>query len=209
MRKLLSALAILSLTAFFCVGLIRLDPFRMLCDSMDRFFGAPPKWTQVTNLYRNPKTQEITYGDDPTDSLGKLKEYWRASSGSGRIVFIGNSQMHAINLAPGEPPATSPEKTYFDLVADDMWRTEPGELLYRLSSSGMSYPEVVWELNYMLDDPDLRPTVVLLQMNYQVLLDRRHSRQSGCRCCPAPPFGNGSTPWLQAAARMLPLIETH
>ena len=75
--------------------------------------------------------------------------------------------MHSISLAPGELPGTGPEKTYVDLVMDEVRRTEPNELLYRLSSSGMSYPEVLWELDYMLDDPDLRPEMVLLQMNYQ------------------------------------------
>jgi hypothetical protein len=60
-----------------------------------------------------------------------------------------------------------PEKTYVDLVGDDLRRTDPSELLYRLSSSDMSYPEVLWELSYMLDDPDLRPKTVVLQMNYQ------------------------------------------
>jgi hypothetical protein len=75
--------------------------------------------------------------------------------------------MHSISLASGELPSSGPEKTYVDLAIDEVRRSEPNELLYRLSSSGMSYPEVLWELNYMLDDSDLHPEMVVLQMNYQ------------------------------------------
>ena len=135
--------------------------------AMDRLFGAPPKWTQVTNLYRNPLTQEVTHGDDPVSSLSVLKEYWHQRDGGQKVVFMGNSQMHAMSLAPGERPVTEPEKTYVDLVGDDLRLTNPNELPYRLSSSDMSYPEDFWELNYMLDDPDLHPEIVVLQMNYQ------------------------------------------
>ena len=167
MRRLISAIGVLACTFVLLLGLLRFDAFGAICDGMDKLFGAPPKWTQVANVYRDPRTQEITHGDDPTTSLESLKQYWRENSGSGRIVFAGNSQMHSISLATGEPPSTMPEKTYVDLVMDEVRRTEPNELLYRLSSSGMSYPEVLWELNYMLDDQDLRPEMVVLQMNYQ------------------------------------------
>jgi hypothetical protein len=167
MRRLFSAIGVLACTLVLLAGLVHFDPFEVICDALDKLFGASPKWTQVTNVYRNPRTQEITHGDDPTTSLELLKRYWHECSGSGRIVFAGNSQMHSISLASGELPSTRPEKTYVDLAMDEVWRAEPNELLYRLSSSGMSYPEVLWELDYMLDDPDLRPEMVLLQMNYQ------------------------------------------
>lgn len=167
MRRVFSAAGVLASTLVLLVGLLHFDPFAAICDGMDTMFGAPPKWTQVTNVYLNPRTQEITRGDDPITSLEILKQYWHQCSGSGRIVFVGNSQMHSINLASGELPSSTPEKTYVDLVMDEIRRTEPTELMYRLSSSGMSYPEVLWELNYMLDDRDLRPEMVLLQMNYQ------------------------------------------
>ena len=167
MRRLISAIGVLACTLALLAALLRFDPFGVICDAMDKLFGAPPKWTQVTNVYVDPKTQEITHGDDPITSLKSLKRYWHECSGSSRVVFAGNSQMHSISLAPGEPPSTSPEKTYVDLAMDEVRRTEPNELLYRLSSSGMSYPEVLWELDYMLDDPDLRPEMVVLQLNYQ------------------------------------------
>ena len=167
MQRLFSAIGVLASTLVLLVGLMRFEPFQAVCNAMDKLFGAPPKWTQITNVYLNPKTQEITHGDDPVTSLNVLKQYWHDRSGAGRIVFVGNSQMHSISLASGESPCSRPEKTYVDQVVDEVRRAEPNELLYRLSSSGMSYPEGLWELTYMLDDPDLRPEVVLLQMNYQ------------------------------------------
>jgi hypothetical protein len=75
--------------------------------------------------------------------------------------------MHAISLASGELPPTTPEKTYVDLIIEQEQSADSSEVLYRLSFSDMSYPEVLWDLNYMLDDPDLRPKLVVLQMNYQ------------------------------------------
>jgi hypothetical protein len=167
MQRLFAAIGVMASTFVLLVGLMHFNPFEIVCDAMDKLFGAPPKWTQVTNVYCNPRTQETTHGDDPTTSLDELKRYWHQSPGSGRIVFIGNSQMHSISLASGELPSSEPEKTYVDLVIDEARRSEPDELLYRLSSSGMSYPEVLWELNYMLDDGDLHPEMVVLQMNYQ------------------------------------------
>lgn len=167
MRQFLSAMTVLSCTLALTAGLVRLNPFDPVCDGMDRLFGAPPKWTQVTNLYRDPLTQEVTHGDDPVSSLGVLKNYWHERGSSQRVVFAGNSQMHAISLAAGEGPVSLPEKTYVDMVGDDLRRADPNELLYRLSSSDMSYPEVLWELNYMLDDPDLRPQMMVVQLNYQ------------------------------------------
>jgi hypothetical protein len=167
MRRLFSAVAVLASTLALLAALVHLNPFDPICDALDRLFGAAPKWTQVTNLYRDPRTQEVTRGDDPVGSLGVLKDYWHDCSGVRRVVFFGNSQMHAISLAPGEWPVSTPEKTYVDLVVDDLGRADPNKRLYRLSSSDMSYPEVLWELSYMLDDPDLRPQTVVVQMNYQ------------------------------------------
>ncbi len=169
MRRLLAATGVLACTFAILMGLLRANPFEAICDSMDRAFGAPPKWTQVTNVYSDPKTQEITHGDNPTTSLERLKQYWHGYPEAGKVIFVGNSQMHSISLASGELPSETPEKSYVDLVIDEARRERPDQLLYRLSSSGMSYPEVLWELNYMLDDPDLRPSAVILQMNYQAL----------------------------------------
>lgn len=166
MRRFLSSLAVFGMTSLMLMGFAKLDPFAAISNVLDRVFNAPPKWTQVTDLYSDARRQEITHGDDPVTSLAMLKAYWHSNGPKRRIVFVGNSQMHAISLASGEPPSTAPEKTYVDLVTDEL-ESKHGNELYRLSFSGMSYPEVFWELNYMLDDADLRPDVVVLQMNYQ------------------------------------------
>lgn len=167
MRQFASAMGILASTFLLLAVFIHADPFQVASDVMDKLFGVPPKWTQVTNLYCDPRTQETTHGDDPVDSIGVLKQYWHERGEASRVVFFGNSQMHAISLASGELPPTTPEKTYVDLIIEQEQRTDSNELLYRLSFSDMSYPEVLWDLNYLLDDPDLRPEMVVLQMNYQ------------------------------------------
>jgi hypothetical protein len=167
MRRAFSAAGVLTSTLLFLALFAHFNPFGMVCDAMDKLFGAPPKWTQVTNYYLNPKTQEITHGDDPMPGLGILKQYWHEHGGAGRTIFMGNSQMHSITLASGELPMNTPDKTYVDLVMDQIRSQNPNELLYRLSYSGLSYPEALWQINYMLSDSDLRPQTVVLQMNYQ------------------------------------------
>jgi hypothetical protein len=167
MRRLLSAMGVLASTLLLLAGLLHSNPFQGISDALDNLFGAPPKWTQVTNLYWDPRTQETTHGDDPVGSIGVLKHYWHERGTDNRVVFFGNSQMHAISLAAGELPPAEPEKTYVDLIIEQEEHNDSNEVLYRLSFSDMSYPEVLWDLNFMLDDPDLRPKMVVLQMNYQ------------------------------------------
>jgi len=167
MRKFTSAMGILASTFLLLAGLLHADPFQDISDVMDKLFGVPPKWTQVTNLYWDPRTQETTHGDDPVGSIGVLKQYWHERGTRDRVIFFGNSQMHAISLATGEMPPSTPEKTYVDLVIEQEEQADSNELLYRLSFSDMSYPEVLWDLSYMLDDSDLRPKMVIVQMNYQ------------------------------------------
>ena len=167
MKRQFQAVGVMASTFVLLAALVHIDPFKRMCHAMDRMFGAPPEWTQITNLYIDPKTQEITHGEDPVHSLGILKGYWHGRSQGSKIVFVGNSQMHSVNLASGEFPRNAPEKTYVDEVIDELQGEIPDELSYRLSSSGMSYPEALWEITYLLDDPDLRPGIIFLQMNYQ------------------------------------------
>src|SRR4249920_3463016 len=157
MRRVLPAVGVLASTLLFLGLFAHFNPFGMVCDAMDKLFGAPPKWTQVTNYYLDPKKQEITHGDDPMPGLSILKQYWHERGGTGRTIFMGNSQMHSITLASGELPKDTPDKTYVDLVMDQIQSKSPDELLYRLSYSGLSYPEALWQINYMLGDSDLRP----------------------------------------------------
>ncbi len=59
------------------------------------------------------------------------------------------------------------EKTYVDQIADRLSADSSQTLTYRLSSSGMSYPEVLWDLMYMMGKPELHPDAIVLQLNYQ------------------------------------------
>ena len=167
MGRYVPVMGILASSLLMLAGLIHGDPFQAASDLMDKLFGVPPRWTQVTNLYCDPRTQEITHGDAPADSIEVLKKYWHERGKGTRVIFFGNSQMHAINLAADELPSVSPEKTYVDLIIAQEQRIESNELLYRLSFNDMSYLEVLWDLYYMFDDPDLRPQMIVLQMNYQ------------------------------------------
>jgi hypothetical protein len=167
MKKLGPVLGVLLSTAVFLVLLIAFDPFSKISDLLDFLFGALPKWTQVQDMYRNPETQEISHGDDPVPALQSLAQYWSRHPEAKRVLFIGNSQMYSITLAPGEDPPTGPEKTYVDLVADEVMRAPKRLLVYRFSAGGMSYPEALWFIQYVCLNPSLRPNYVFLQTNYQ------------------------------------------
>jgi hypothetical protein len=142
-------------------------PFGMASDALDTLFRVPPKWTQVEDVYRDPNTQEVTHGDAPVPSLKVLAGFWGSHPQATRILFVGNSQMHTISLARGEAKPTGIERTYVDQVADTLHQSSPNTLTYRLSSSGMSYPEVLWDLTYMTGNPNLRPDAIVMQLNYQ------------------------------------------
>src|SRR5262249_37648076 len=132
---------------------------------LDTAFGATPKWTQVTNLARDPLIQDISHGEHPLAAFQRAAEYWRTQPGKRRVVMIGNSQMFSLSLAPGEFPQAALEHTYPDLVMD---RLQPeGVLTYRLAAPGLSYSEALCEIDYLLSHPDLRPSLVVLQLNYQ------------------------------------------
>jgi hypothetical protein len=167
MRKAAQSFTVLASTLAFLIALCLLNPFQLATGALDRLFNAPPNWTQVGDLYRDPDTQEITHGEDPVPGLAVLARYWGQHASTTRILFVGNSQMHTVSLARGEVKPSHPEKTYVDRIADDLASNHAEELTYRLSSSGMSYPEVLWELMYMVGHPDLHPNVVVLQINYQ------------------------------------------
>jgi len=167
MRKAAQSLTVLASTLGLLIALFLLNPFQRASAVLDSLFHAPPQWTQVADLYRDPDTQEITHGEDPVPGFAVLARHWGQHTATTRILFVGNSQMHTVSLATGEDKPSQPEKTYVDRIADDLASDHADELTYRLSSSGMSYPEVLWELMYMVDHPDLHPSVVVLQINYQ------------------------------------------
>ena len=167
MKTALAASLSLFNTLALLAGLFWLQPFDRVNDLLDRAFGAPPKWTDVTNLFTDPETQELTHGDHPEAGFDRLAAYWNGlPAGVDRVVFIGNSQMHAISLAPGEPPPTGPEKTYTDLIPRRP-QNGPEYAFYRLSAGGMSYAEALWYVEYLVSRPELKPNALVLQINYQ------------------------------------------
>lgn len=167
MPKAGNAALVVGSTLIFLFLLLMAQPFKLASDTLDVLFHVPPKWTQVNNVYSNRNTQEITHGDDPVPGLKVLATYWAAHPAATHILFVGNSQMHTVSLARGEAKPASAEKTYVDEIADRLAMDAPGTLTYRLSSSGMSYPEVLWDLTYMMGREELKPDAIVMQLNYQ------------------------------------------
>jgi hypothetical protein len=163
-----ASLGLVLMTLLLLCGLMWARPFDRISLAMDAVVHAAPKWSQVENLYLDPHTQETSHGADPRVSLNTLEDYWKAQASTPKVLFIGNSQMLAMSLAPGEPPSTSPEKTYVDLLAADFQASLAHRaLIYRLAAPGMSYEEALWSVEYVLCHPALRPSGVVLQINYQ------------------------------------------
>src|SRR5687767_5398856 len=106
----LSTLAVLA-------GLFALRPFALARELLDKAFHAAPEWTQVKLLYKDTAVQETTTGERPLANLRALAQSWRQKPGARRVFFLGNSQMQAVSLGPGEQPFTEPEKTYFHQIA--------------------------------------------------------------------------------------------
>lgn len=167
MPKSVQAGLVLACTLVILVVFLAAHPFAIASDTLDALFHVPPKWTQVDDVYKNPQTQEVTHGDAPVPSLKILAGFWGAHPHETRILFLGNSQMHTVSLARGEARPTGIEKTYVDQIADRLAHDAPSTVTYRLSSSGMSYPEVLWDLTYMMGKPELRPDAIVMQLNYQ------------------------------------------
>jgi hypothetical protein len=167
MKSIRGIIWVLSSTLALLAGLLLVAPFRLLTRGMDWLYGAPPEWTQVTTLVQDDRVHEVSSGDHPLASLAKLERQWAEHPHRPRVVLIGNSQMQTITLAPGEPPPSRGEKTYFDHLADALGVPPTSALLYRLSAGGLSYPEALWYTQYLMSMPGLRPDVLVLQINYQ------------------------------------------
>ena len=154
-------------TLVFLTGLFAWEPFDRLSDGLDRVFGAPPAWTQVADMYRDPDTQEVSRGERVDQSFRVLAAWWAAHPGATRVVLMGNSQALMTSLAPGEAPSSGPEKTYPDLISDHYREARSQTLFYRLSAGGMSYQEMLWYAMYLVLRPEIKPDVLLVQLNYQ------------------------------------------
>lgn len=164
MKAIAIAAAVVGLTVGFTGALLTARPFDKANQSLDLIFGAPPAWTQVKNLVRDERIQELSRGERPLASFGALEKHWKGRGGR-RVCFIGNSQMLAVSLADGEPRSDQAEPTYVDQLALDGDRR--GLLVYRLSAPGMSYAEALWYVRYLLLDDRIRPDEVVVQVNYQ------------------------------------------
>lgn len=151
----------------FLLVLLLIHPFDWLNQGLDYLFGAPPKWAQVQNLFRDRHLQEVTRGENPQESFAILSEYWRQFPDRKRVVFIGNSQMMSVSLAKGEERLSTPEKAWVDIIATRAQSEQPPVSVYRLSTPGMSYMEALYYLEYFLSYPELKPDLLVLQVNYQ------------------------------------------
>lgn len=167
MRPALQSLWIVGATLAGVAALLAGRPFETAQHALDRCFASGPAWTQVTKLLTDPSTQEVSHGENPSQSLATLSAQWSKDAGAARVVFIGNSQMFAVSLAPGEPAPKDPEKTYPDLVAEALGSEH--NHCYRLAAPGMSYTEALWYTNYLAASGKLRPSSIVLQLNYQSL----------------------------------------
>jgi hypothetical protein len=154
---------VLTATVGGSAALLVSTPFESARHGMERGFAAGPAWTQVQQLFVDPATQEVSHGENPVRSLTLLRERWSGNPGA-RIIFMGNSQMFYVSLAPGEAPPREPEKTYPDLVAE---KYSGNARCYRLAAPGMSYSEALWYTTYLTHSPGLRSTAIVLQLNYQ------------------------------------------
>lgn len=167
MKRAVSSIAVVAATLVCLSGLFALQPFAHMSDGLDRAFGTLPPWTQVTDMFRDPTTQEVSRGDSPIDSFRTLSASWAAHSGAVRVMLMGNSQSLITSLAPGEAPPNGPEKTYPDLIADRYRQAGSQKLFYRLTAGAMSYQEMLWNAMYLSGRPDIQPHVLLVQLNYQ------------------------------------------
>jgi hypothetical protein len=147
------------------VWLLSIDPFARVNAVLDAAFAAAPAWTQVSSLVRDPRTQEVSHGEHPAQGLRALAAYWRERPTALKAVLLGNSQMFAMSLAPGEARSREDERTYPDIVAAHF--APRGVLCYRLAAPGLSYSEALWYVDFLLTHPGLRPDVLLVQVNYQ------------------------------------------
>jgi len=147
-------------------GLLALDPMKAVRARLaDTGIGRPD--AAVDNLYVDPLTQEPTNGAHALGSLRTLEPAWCDATERTRFVLMGNSQTLAIILSPSERRVAPPEKTYPDLLLDMLHGSGASVRGYRLSAPNISYSEALWYLEYLLSHRCLRPTDLILQLNFE------------------------------------------
>jgi hypothetical protein len=166
-KPLLAVLALVSLTGAELAALASARPFTRISTGLDWAFGAAPNWTQVTALLRDPEIMETSVGENPLESFHRLEQNWSRHPGVPRVAFLGNSQMQAVSLAPGEAPPSGLEATYVDQVALRLRSAERPVLVYRISAGGFTYLEALWCAVALTANPLRKPDVLVMQLNYQ------------------------------------------
>jgi len=173
MRGLISTLAVLGSTAAWLAVFFVVHPFERARDVLDRAFGALPAWTQVelSDMVDDPLTMDVSRGGKPLESFRILGGFWAKFPGAERIILMGNSQTLLTSLARGESRPSGPEKTYPDIIAERFRNGGSKKLFYRLSAGGLSYEEMLWYAAYLAGRPEVKPDVVLVQLNYQSFMN--------------------------------------
>jgi hypothetical protein len=160
----LQTVLVLALTFAALWGLLVWDPFSHL---RDVFVNPALEQAKVSFMYTDPNTQEVSDGQHPLESLRKLEPNWCKVRKETRYILSGNSQTFSVLLAPSEPPPTQADRTYPDLLLDQLNADGAGVHGYRLSAPNISYMEVLWYLNYLLVHPCLIPSEFVIQLNFE------------------------------------------
>ena len=167
MTEAVRAAAVVSAGVLMTCGLLAVQPFLWVNRALDAVFGATPEWTQVRTLSKNPLYHEVTSGEHPRRVFKNLEQAWASAGKRPRVLFVGNSQMQTMSLAPGEERPHPQELTYFDHVNLELSASSKKPLFFRLSAGGLNYQEALWNLEYFLQSPDLKPDLIVWQLNYQ------------------------------------------
>lgn len=215
MRDVRRLFVILATTVALLYALIVVDPFhgaRLLIISL---FQAGPESAKVERYFVDATTQETTHGADPLTSFEQLRGLWPKGEGISRTYLIGNSQMYYMILSPAETPTDASEKTYPDFTFEYERRHDSGRrLFYRLAAPNISYMEALWYVSYLLSVPELRPTTLIVQLNYETfrksgvrdgmlsMLDNPGFRESIRRATTNPAYGSVFEQALERYARL-------
>lgn len=153
-------------TIAMLVALLALNPFAYARRALILVAGVGSEDALVKQLWLDPATQETSRGERPRASLEILRSVWGRSAAT-RALLIGNSQTLAVILAPGEAPTQAVQKTYPDFVFEKLRECRQPVDGYRLAAPNLSYMEAVFYLDYVLTKPELRPSRLVLQLNYE------------------------------------------
>ena len=121
----------------------------------------------VSLYFTDPKSQEVTNGQNPLASLRSLESYWCNVKKETRYVITGNSQTFTVLLDPSEAPSPEAQRTYPDLLLDRLNSAGLDAHGYRLSAPNISYMEVLWYLTYLILHPCLIPNEFVVQLNFE------------------------------------------